>query len=325
MTAPPIRVGVLLPTREAVMSGRPDAAPLLELAECAEAAGYDSVWAGDSLLARPRFEPLTLLAAVAARTRRLTLGTAVLLPALRHPLLLAHQVASLDRIAEGRLVLGVGIATDSPPTRREFEAVGVPFEQRAGRLVESLALCRRLWWARGPSDRVTVQGRYWTIDRAQVLPTAHRPGGPPIWMGGSAPAACRRAGQIAEAWFPTSPSAADFKRGWGLVLDAAREAKRPAGDLTPALYATVRLDDETDLAQQAMRRFIEGYYGVPYESIAARQGCYAGTAKGCAEWLAGFVGAGARHLVLRFAGSDQREQLERATAGVLPAVRRAAS
>jgi alkanesulfonate monooxygenase SsuD/methylene tetrahydromethanopterin reductase-like flavin-dependent oxidoreductase (luciferase family) len=133
-----VEIGVLLPTREAVMSGRFETAPLLRMAEHVEALGYDSVWVGDSLLARPRFEPLTLLAAVAARTTRVALGTAVLLPALRHPLVLAQLVATVDRIAEGRLRLGVGIAPDSPAVRREFEAAGVPFTQRVGRLVESI-------------------------------------------------------------------------------------------------------------------------------------------------------------------------------------------
>src|SRR3954468_19544013 len=80
-----VRIGYLLPTRERVMEGRPEAAPLLALAERAEALGYDSIWVGDSILARPRHEPLTLLSAVAARTSRVELGTAVLLPALRNP------------------------------------------------------------------------------------------------------------------------------------------------------------------------------------------------------------------------------------------------
>jgi alkanesulfonate monooxygenase SsuD/methylene tetrahydromethanopterin reductase-like flavin-dependent oxidoreductase (luciferase family) len=91
-----MKIGLLLPTREAVLSGQPDAGPLLELAERAEAAGFDSVWAGDSLLARPRLEPLTLLAAAAARTRRVELGTAVLLAPLRNPVLLAHSAATVD-------------------------------------------------------------------------------------------------------------------------------------------------------------------------------------------------------------------------------------
>src|SRR4030095_8720438 len=110
---------------------------------------------GDSILARPRHEPLTLLSAVAARTKRAELGTAVLLPALRNPVVLAHGVATLDQISEGRFILGVGIASDVPNIRAEFVACGVPFEKRVGRMLEELRLCRELWsgkpvsWAGG--------------------------------------------------------------------------------------------------------------------------------------------------------------------------------
>src|SRR6188474_1727798 len=118
----PVRIGYLLPTREQVMEGRPEAAPLLALAERAEGLGYDSIWVGDSITARPRHEPLTLLSAVAARTRKAELGTAVLLPALRNPVVLAHGIATLDQISEGRFILGVGIASDVPNIRAEFVA-----------------------------------------------------------------------------------------------------------------------------------------------------------------------------------------------------------
>src|SRR5205823_6869894 len=124
-----VGMGVVLPTREAAMAGGPEVEPLLAFAERAEELGFDSVWAGDAPFARPRFEPLTLLAAAAARTRRVTVGTAILLPALRHPLLLAHAAATVDRIAEGRLVLGVGAGW----VQQEFDALGVPFDQRVGR------------------------------------------------------------------------------------------------------------------------------------------------------------------------------------------------
>src|SRR5215469_949473 len=141
----PPRIGYLLPTREQLLAGQPRAAPLLELAERAEALGYDSLWVGDSLLARPRHDPLTLLAAVAARTRRVEIGTAVFLPALRNPVILAHQLATLDRLSEGRLVIGAGIASDLANVRAEFAAAGVPFEGRVGRMMEGLRLARALW------------------------------------------------------------------------------------------------------------------------------------------------------------------------------------
>src|SRR5256712_3030861 len=140
-----VELGVLLPTREAVMSGRPETAPMLAMAERAEAAGFDSVWVGDSLTARPRHEPLTLLAAVAARTRRVRLGTGVLLPALRNPVVLAHVVGTLDRIAEGRIILGVGIAADAPAIRKEFAAAGVPWDRRGGGVLQTLPNRRAPW------------------------------------------------------------------------------------------------------------------------------------------------------------------------------------
>ena len=113
-----LRIGYLPPTRESIMEGRPEAEPLLGLAERAERLGYDSVWVGDSLLARPRHEPITLLAGVAGRTKRVKIGMAVLLPALRNPALLAHQVATLDQVSSGRVILGIGIASDVPNTVR---------------------------------------------------------------------------------------------------------------------------------------------------------------------------------------------------------------
>ena len=187
------RIGYLLPTRESVMEGHPAAAPLLALAERAEALGYDSVWVGDSLLARPRHEPITLLAGVAGRTKRVALGTAVLLPALRNPVVLAHQVATLDQVAEGRVILGVGIATDVPNIRDEFEAAGVPFDKRVGRMLEGLRLCRALW----TGEPVDWQGR-WTVKHGTLGPMPHRPGGPPIWIGGAA--------SISTAGSRTAPS-----------------------------------------------------------------------------------------------------------------------
>ena len=199
MTAP--RIGYLLPTRERIMSGANETGPMLALAERAEALGYDSIWIGDSLLARPRHDPLTLMAAVAARTRRAAVGTAVLLPALRNPVVLAHQVATLDRIAEGRLILGYGIAGDVPNIRAEFAAAGVPFEKRVGRMLEGLRLCRALW----SGEPVDWDGR-WTVKEGVLGPVPHNPGGPPIWLGGGVPAALKRAAREFDGWSRRVPT-----------------------------------------------------------------------------------------------------------------------
>src|SRR2546428_8404787 len=193
--------GVLIPTREAVMSGRPETGPLLAMAERAEAAGFDSVWIGDSLTARPRDEPLTLMSAIAARTRRVRIGTGVLLPALRNPVVLAHVVGTLDRIAEGRVILGVGIAADTPAIRKEFAAASVPWERRVGRVLETLEICRALW----SRDHVSFHGKHFTLDDVTLEPKPPRAGGPPSPDRGGRRAARRRAGRLPPAGPPPPP------------------------------------------------------------------------------------------------------------------------
>src|SRR5713226_4583009 len=294
------RIGYLLPTRESVMEGRPAAAPLLALAERAEGLGYDSIWVGDSILARPRHEPLTLLSAVAARTRRAELGTAVLLPALRNPVVLAHGIATLDQISEGRFILGVGIASDVANIRAEFVACGVPFERRVGRMLEGLRLARELW----TGEPVTWNGR-WAVEDATLGPVPHRPGGPHIWIGGMVKASLERVGRLYDGWFPNSPDAEGWRRQWGEIHQIAREAGRDPGQLTGAVYLTLTIDEDQARAEQRTNAFFANYYGRPAAEMRARQASYAGPAEGAAAWLSSWVRAGAGHLVLRFAGDHQ--------------------
>ncbi|HSB42507.1 MAG TPA: LLM class flavin-dependent oxidoreductase [Methylomirabilota bacterium] len=308
----PVELGVLIPTREAIMSGRPETGPLLAMAERAEAAGFDSVWIGDSITARPRHEPLTLMAAIAARTRRVRLGTGVLLPALRNPVVLAHLVATVDRVAEGRVILGVGIAADGPAIRREFAACGVPWERRVGRFLETLEICRALW----RRDGVSFTGKHFTLEGATVEPKPHRPGGPPIWIGGGGPTALREAARF-EAWFPTGPSAQFFAEHFPRIRAAAQAAGRAADAVTGAAYVTLALDPSKAAAEQRLHKFLETYYGAPAATLMARQACYAGSIEGCVEWLGRWIDAGARHLALRFAGGDQLAQVD-AAARLLP-------
>ncbi len=295
------RIGYLLPTREQVMEGRPEGAPLLALAERAEGLGFDSIWVGDSLLARPRHDPLTLLAAVAARTRKAELGTAVLLPALRNPVVLAQQIATLDQISQGRYILGVGIASDVPNIRAEFTAAGVPFEKRVGRMLEGLRLCRALWTGKP----VNWNGR-WVMENSVLGPTPHRPGGPPIWIGGMVRAARERVGRLYDGWFPNAPDAKGWGTQWREIQDIAREAGRNPADLTGAIYLTLTIDEDTARANQRMDAFMETYYGQPAAAMRGRQANYAGLAAGAAAWLKSYVDEGASHLVLRFAGDPER-------------------
>ena len=302
----PPKIGYLLPTRERVIEGRPETGPLVELAGRAESLGFDSVWVGDSLLARPRHDPLTLLAAVAARTRKVTLGTAVFLPALRNPVVLAHQLATLDQISEGRLVLGAGIANDLPNIRAEFAAAGVPFEGRVGRMMEGLRLCRALW----TGQPVDWSGR-WPVAGGMMAPTPYRPGGPLIWMAGSVPAAVERAGKYFDGWFSIEPDLARWSEQLAQVRQTAREAGRDLGAFATAIYVTVAIDEDASCASQRIDAFLENYYGQPASVIRRKQACYGGPAAGLAEFLRGYVKSGASHVIVRLVGDPDR-QLETA-------------
>jgi probable F420-dependent oxidoreductase len=295
------RLGYLLPTRERVMEGQNETGSLLALAERAESLGFDSVWVGDSITARPRHDPLTLLAAVAARTRRVEIGTAVLLPALRNPVVLAHQVATLDRISEGRLILGIGIAADMPAIRVEFEATGVPFDKRVGRMNEAMRLCKALW----SGKPVDWEGR-WTARQITVGPTPHRPGGPPIWFGGGLPAGRARTGKFYDGWFPNLPQPNEYAAQFEEVKVAAREAGRDADAITGAMYLTLAIDDDAARADAKIDSYLGQYYGMKPAAMRARQRCYAGPAAGAEAWIRSYADAGASHLMLRFAGEHER-------------------
>jgi alkanesulfonate monooxygenase SsuD/methylene tetrahydromethanopterin reductase-like flavin-dependent oxidoreductase (luciferase family) len=141
-----VRFGILLPTREVILSQRAGPATIFHLSERAEALGFHSVWVGDSLTAKPRLDALTTLAAVGARTKRMRLGTAVFLAALRHPILVAQTVGTLDWLTEGRMDFGIGYSRPNDPAQEhEFEILGLSAAERIKMSEELVAVVRRLW------------------------------------------------------------------------------------------------------------------------------------------------------------------------------------
>jgi alkanesulfonate monooxygenase SsuD/methylene tetrahydromethanopterin reductase-like flavin-dependent oxidoreductase (luciferase family) len=279
--------GLLLPSREALLWADGDLAFLIEAARHAEKAGFDSVWAGDSLLARPRGEPLTLLAGVAGATTRVSLGTAVLLPLLRHPLSLAHSLATLDRIAKGRVIVGIGPGAELPGTHAELRALGVPSDRRVGAMVSAVERARRLWRNEEPG--------------LELLPRPFRPGGPPIWVGGTGPRMLRLTGETFDGWLPLSPTPADYASGLRVVHEAAERAGRDPESIATGVYLTVAVADNTREAAGELDAYMKAYYGVPAEVMAKAMALQAGTMEAAAEWFAAYRSAGAHHLVVRLA------------------------
>mgnify|MGYP003346935178 FL=1 len=236
------------------------------------------------------------------RSKRVKLGTAVLLPTLRNPVLLAHQVATLDQVSSGRVILGYGIASDVPNVRAEFRAAGVPFEKRVGTLMEGMRLCKALW----SGKPVNWDGR-WHVEQGVLGPVPHQPGGPPIWGGGSAPAALERAGKHFDGWFPTGPDAKGWGEQWRKVQAIAREAGRKPDALEAAVYLTLAVDDNAAKAEQRIDDFLQAYYGRRPDILKKHQACFAGSAGAAAEYLNSYIEQGARYLVLRFAGEHERQ------------------
>lgn len=301
----PVKLGYLLPTRENIMAGRGETSGMLKLAERAEKLGFDGIWIGNSVTARPRHDPLTLMAAVAARVPRVDIGTAVLLPALRNPVLLAHQLATIDQISEGRIILGVGIARDVPSIRAEFEACGVPFERRVGRLNEGIRVMQALWTGK-PVDRADD---FFRMKEATVGPMPYRPGGPPFWIAGSLPQSLERAGTRFDGWLPNAGNAKQWREQWQEIHRIARAAGRDPTKLTGAMYLTLSIDDDVAAANSRLDRYLEQYYGAPAVALRKRQECFAGPPSAVADYLGAYAAAGASHLVLRLVG-DHEQSLE---------------
>jgi alkanesulfonate monooxygenase SsuD/methylene tetrahydromethanopterin reductase-like flavin-dependent oxidoreductase (luciferase family) len=279
--------GLLLPSREALLWADGDLALLIEAARHAEKSGFDSVWAGDSLLARPRGEPITLLAGVAGATTRVALGTAVLLPLLRNPLSLAHSLATLDRISKGRVIVGIGPGAELPGTHAELKALGVPSDRRVSAMVGAVERVRHLW--RNEDAGIELQ------------PRPFRPGGPPIWVGGTGPRMLRLTGESFDGWLPLSATPADYVSGLRTVREAAERAGRDPDSIVTGVYLTVGVADTAREAASEVDDYIKAYYGVPAEVMSKTMALHAGNLESAAEWFAAYRAAGADHLVVRLA------------------------
>lgn len=309
--------GFLLPTREMVMhQATPDFDQIIDLSERAEAHGFDSVWVGDSITARPRLEAFTTLAAVAMRAPRVKLGTAVLLPALRNPVVLANEAANLDLLSKGRLILGLGIATKTPLVEAEFTACGVNIQRRIGIFEECVALLRRLW----TEPSVTFDGVHFQLHDISLGLRPYRESGIPMWIAGAVDNALRRTARLGDGWFPNPPSPQIFAEH-SLALDGfAKEIGKAPQTLHRAIYTTLNINDDVAQAEQEMRTFIEGYYHTPFDVMARRQSVCFGAVDTCLTWLKDFMAAGAQTIVVRFGCPDQVGQLERFAEEVMPRV-----
>ena len=312
--------GVLLPTRGVLVyagSGGPRVELNWQMAETAERIGYDSVWIGDSVTSKPRLEPMTAMAAVAARTNRVKIGTAVLLNALRHPVHLAHAAATIDNISGGRTILGLGAGrSNNQMFVDEHAAVGVPIMERAARMEESIRVMRALW----TGEPVSNDGEFYPLDNVALEPQPVQQS-IPLWISSNwVRRGLARVAELGDAWITNVPSADLFSQCWERIEQCAGEMGRDASAIGRCLYISVNLNDETDAALDEGDRFMRAYYSVPYEVISRQLLCVFGPPSKSIDAIKTYRERGADYFIVRFASPDQMGQLGRFTDEVLPHV-----
>jgi alkanesulfonate monooxygenase SsuD/methylene tetrahydromethanopterin reductase-like flavin-dependent oxidoreductase (luciferase family) len=313
-----MRLGVLLPHRAVVLQSvrRPPVEDCWNVARLCDAAGMD-LWVGDSIVAKPRLEPLTTLAYCAALTTRARLGTAILLPALRQPTVLAHVLANLDQLCQGRLVLGLGVGWKLPAIELEWEACGRVHKRRVKDLEEHVIVWRKLW----SGAPVSFEGNGFKLTNHKIGPLPWRAAGPPILMtagnrGEMIPAQIDRVGRLGDGVITTYLTDDDCR----MLREACDEAFVKHGRARPGfpmcVYTTVRLENDVARAKALTRDFLEKYYGggVNYRGLMGL-----GPAAAVIETLKRYEAAGVTDLCVRFAGTDQIPQLEQFIRDVVPA------
>jgi probable F420-dependent oxidoreductase len=182
-----------------------------------EQRGFDSLWLSERLTG-PAPDPLIALAVAAGRTRKLKLGTGVLVLPGRNPVVLAKELATLDRLSGGRLLPAVGLGAPVPAEHRAF---GVERGARAGLFDEAVTVLRRLW----TEDDVHHDGEHFHLDGVTLRP---RPVQQPVdvWLGGSSPSELRRTGRLGDGWLPSFTVPAEVEAGWATVNRVAAEHDR---------------------------------------------------------------------------------------------------
>jgi probable F420-dependent oxidoreductase len=196
-----------------------------------ERTDIDSVWFSERLTAPlPVLEPMTTMAAVAARTQRLKFGPSVLIAPFRSPVLLARELAMIDYLSSGRMLPAVGVGAEQD---REFRAAGVAVKERGRRTDETIRILRRCW----AEDEVTFDGEFFQLDRITVLPKPRQQPFP-LWIGGNTEAAMRRTGQLGDGWIPSFITPAQFATGVLRTQEFAAAAGRevPADHFGTLVY-----------------------------------------------------------------------------------------
>jgi alkanesulfonate monooxygenase SsuD/methylene tetrahydromethanopterin reductase-like flavin-dependent oxidoreductase (luciferase family) len=274
---------------------RTDGPPAGEVAAAAAAAGLDFVQVGDhvSFHDGTGFDGMVLAAASVSAQDRLPVHIGLYLLALRHPVLVARQLADLSRIAPGRIILGVGVGGED---RHEFAICQVDPATRGLRTDESLQALRLL--ASGRS--ATLHGRFFGFDDAVVTP-APSPG-VPLLVGGRSDAAFRRTARYGDGWLGLWVSPRRFAQAVAAIDGMAAEAGRPAPDWRHGLNLWCGLDSSAASGREVLATAMEERYKMPFARF--EKWCPHGSADDIAEFIAGYAAVGCREVTLVLHDAD---------------------
>jgi len=276
--------------------------------------GAASLWVGGHVASpNPSPEAMVWLARLVEQSERAVVGTATLLLPLFPPALVAKQLADLDRAADGRLAIGIGVGGEYAA---DFEACGVPIEERGSRTNEAMDLLRAFW----TGEPVTHHGPHWDFDGLRIHPAPLQPDGPPLIVTGRQPVAMRRAARLGDGWMPYLYSPERYARSVATVREEAEQIGRELGSFTWCAYVFVCMDDDGDAARANAVQALGGTYRNDFSEMIDRVAAV-GTPEQVTARLDAFVTAGVEHFVLCPLGPNAPDTARRLVHDVAPNLR----
>ena len=289
---------------------------LRALAARVETWGYDSLWVPDHLSFHyPIYESVAHLAFLAAATTRVRLGTAVFLLPLRAAGLAAKQIATVDALSGGRVILGVGVGGE---WKTEFDLCGVPVNERGARASEAIRVMKALWSGE-PTD---FEGRFNRFSGARIDPPPMQKGGPPILVGGRSQAALRRAGRLGDGYVSYVLDPDRIRKALETIRKEAEGAGRDPEALTAAHLVFITVRDSYEKALDEAATLLTARYRQDFREPAKKY-CVLGPPDACAEQLRRYADSGVRHFILSpiVPIGEHPDQFERIAGEILPSLR----
>ena len=305
---PPIRFGAFL------MPHPPE--EQFAIVRRVDALGFDSIWTGDHVsFHHPLYESLTLLASYIGITSRVKLGVGVYLLALRHPTVAAKITSTLDALSGGRLIFGVGVGGENP---KEFEACGIPHQERGARVTEGIDVVRTLW----RDSPASFKGRFTQFEGVSIDPKPVQTPAPPIWVGGRSDAALARAGRQGDGWISYVVQPERYKQSLAKIEAAASAAGRSLDGFAKGHLTFITLGKDYESAERVWVDRLSKRYAQDFGPLAKKYGII-GTPDQCAEQLQRYIEAGCSYFVLDAIcdAADEARQIETFAAEIFPKFR----